>query len=72
MAEDRAIEFDCVECGQHIVDIVGTCANDVKLCGRCLMLPGWYGDPRLRKYLEKDPQRRAVLAARHAEEHRHG
>jgi hypothetical protein len=74
MANGKAtvIEFTCVECGAHVVDIVGFTEDKPKLCCICLAMPGWIGDPTLRAYFEKDPDRREALAARHAAEHSNG
>ena len=48
-AADRAQEFVCVECGQSVVAFIKQ--NDVCLCATCIMLPGWYTDPTLRRML---------------------
>lgn len=39
-------EFDCFECGQHIVDCSGT--NTSNLCATCICIPGWFTDADLR------------------------
>ena len=44
-------EFDCTDCGCHIVafgpDTMGYCAT-------CLAFPGWYNDPVLRERFDPD------------------
>ena len=42
-----ADEFDCIECGQHIIRIVSD-PGAPKLCGHCLFIPGWFRYPALR------------------------
>jgi hypothetical protein len=44
-------EFDCCECGRHIIVLCGTTAP---LCAACLMLPGWHRDTRLRAVIDED------------------
>jgi hypothetical protein len=43
-------QFDCVECGQHIVRIVSH-AGELDLCAHCLFVPGWHRSPELRKII---------------------
>jgi hypothetical protein len=52
-------EFDCVECGRHIVILCGE-RPDPKLCAACLMLPGWFRDPRVRSILAPEHDGREV------------
>lgn len=42
----REHEFDCAECGTHIVAL---CDPDPrrKLCAHCITIPGWFRDPQL-------------------------
>jgi hypothetical protein len=50
-------EFDCLECGRHIVRFAPADAGLAprfraadkapELCAHCLFLPGWREDPRL-------------------------
>ena len=44
-------EFDCIECGRHIIVI---CAppNMPALCAICITMPGWFNDPQLRERLD--------------------
>lgn len=51
-AGDGAEEFDCIDCGRHIIRLVGVPPDH--FCGLCLMWPGWYRDPELR--LRLDPE----------------
>ena len=38
MSEPR--EFDCIDCGQHVVQIIENHANDDDVCIECLWLRG--------------------------------
>jgi hypothetical protein len=40
-------EFDCIECGRHIVRITALRDMLPKLCGHCLTMPGWFRNPEL-------------------------
>ena len=44
------IEFDCVECGQHIIRFNGE-PGEPQLCGHCLHIPGWFRHPEVRRML---------------------
>jgi hypothetical protein len=44
------IEFDCAECGRHIVRFMDD--GPSRLCAECTTLPGWFKDPRLREMLD--------------------
>jgi hypothetical protein len=44
---DHSEEFDCLECGQHIVRIIAD-PDAPKLCVHCIFLPGWFRYPELR------------------------
>lgn len=46
-----AVEFDCAECGQHIVDVIHDEVQYPAVCAWCLNLPGWDRDPALLKML---------------------
>jgi hypothetical protein len=41
------IEFDCCECGRHIVAVIPDKAPVPPLCAECLTVPGWHEDPKL-------------------------
>lgn len=43
------VEFDCCECGRHIVAIV--MAPSTPLCATCIALPSWHEDFELRRVL---------------------
>lgn len=45
-------EFDCVECGHHIVSICPPDPAEVR-CAHCIVLPGWFNDPKLREWLRE-------------------
>lgn len=47
---EPAHEFDCVECGRHIVVIAGP-RSEFGLCAACICMPGWHRDPQLRRML---------------------
>ena len=47
----KEAEFDCPECGRHIIAF---CPR-VFLCALCQMVPGWFREPGLAKIL--DPER---------------
>lgn len=49
-----AAEFDCVECGRHIIDCSSDVVRPVRLCGSCIHLPGWYRLPEVRKCIDPD------------------
>lgn len=49
-------EFDCSECGRHIVVICGP-VNEYRLCAACMMLPGWHDIPELRRRLDPDGEK---------------
>jgi hypothetical protein len=52
---DECPEFDCTECGRHIIQICGPDPSTrFGLCAACLALPGWYKDPELRQRLDPD------------------
>lgn len=60
MSGSGAVEFDCVECGMHIVFIIGELAPTPRLCAECIALPGWFTDPVLRKILDPDGMAKPV------------
>lgn len=60
-------EFDCAECGRHIVRFpCGEPALDPPLCGHCIIIPGWYRDPRLADIFDPEHDRRPQLEIRNA------
>lgn len=50
MTEHRADEFDCCECGRHIIRIIPDGTGPV--CGACIFMPGWFRDPEIRAVLD--------------------
>lgn len=54
-------EFDCVECGRHVVRYPVDLGNDQHLCGHCLTLPGWFRDAGLRKRIDPTHDGREVV-----------
>lgn len=45
-------EFDCGECGRHIVSIIALTPTAPRICATCTLVPGWIEDPILRKALD--------------------
>jgi DNA-directed RNA polymerase subunit RPC12/RpoP len=52
-------EYDCVECGRHIVALAGDLDPTARqhLCAACVMLPGWIHDPGLCQILDPEHSR---------------
>lgn len=46
-------EFDCIECGRHIISI-GAAPWDAEICCMCVHMPGWFRNPDLRAVLDPD------------------
>lgn len=53
-----AREFDCAECGIHVVRIVEHPNEQITLCAFCLSVPGWFNDPQLAKTFDPGNYRR--------------
>ena len=51
-----AFEFDCCECGRHIVDVMGLVRNP-PLCAECLFCPGWFNDPEIARIFDPSNHR---------------
>jgi hypothetical protein len=49
-------EFDCCECGRHIIQIAGP-VSEFGLCAACTFMPGWLDDPKLVAVLDPDRAR---------------
>jgi hypothetical protein len=47
----EAREFDCCECGIHIIQMI---PDDSVLCVTCIFMPGWYRDPKLRDIMDPE------------------
>jgi hypothetical protein len=52
---NRPYEFDCIECGRHIMVIVGPVTDR---CNMCLNIPGWFNDPALANELDPNQLRK--------------
>ena len=48
---DHSREFDCAECGRHIVQMI---PDDSVLCALCIHMPGWFTDEKLCAILDPD------------------
>ena len=46
------VEFDCCECGHHIIAIVAEKAPEPPLCATCIALPYWFENPDLVKIID--------------------
>lgn len=46
-------EFDCCECGRHIIIVCGG-IPEPPLCAACMMMPGWFSNPEVRAILDPD------------------
>jgi hypothetical protein len=56
---DRWPEFDCVECGRHII-VLGNFALQAKhpnLCTACWSEPGWFYDPERARAIDPGNRR---------------
>jgi hypothetical protein len=60
MSAHQAEEFDCCECGGHIIRIIPDPAAG-PLCATCIHMPGWFRDPRTRELLDADHDGREPL-----------
>lgn len=47
---DMSEDFDCVECGRHIVRLHSSWPE--KLCVECVHIPGWFKNPQLKAILD--------------------
>lgn len=47
-------EFDCTECGRHVVDVSGEVRER---CACCIHVPLWYEDPTVARILDPDHHR---------------
>ncbi len=46
-----AREFDCIECGRHILSFGADGGADHGLCAACLMNPGWFKIKAVREFV---------------------
>lgn len=56
MCAEPVPEFDCCECGRHIVMLCGT-LPDPLLCAACLCVPGWYSLPAVARLIDPEHDR---------------
>ena len=47
-------EFDCCECGRHIIVLSSAMPPDIRLCGVCQHMPGWYRFPEVRAMIDPE------------------
>ena len=54
MSEDTFVpaEFDCCECGRHIIVMHTATIPEMRLCAACQTIPGWYRFPQYRAVLD--------------------
>lgn len=52
------LEFDCRECGMHIIDFSGQWREPV--CAHCMWYPRWFNDPKLCEIFDRDNWRRLL------------
>jgi hypothetical protein len=50
----RKSEFDCIECGRHIVAFGAHGGSEHGLCAACLMNPGWFKIAAVRALIAPD------------------
>ena len=48
---DHSREFDCAECGRHIIQMI---PDDRHLCAECIFMPGWFKNDDLRAVLDPE------------------
>lgn len=60
-----AIEFDCAECGEHIISISH---SHFPLCAKCVYMPGWFKLPEVRAILAPDHDGAEAALARDIDE----
>jgi hypothetical protein len=49
-----SVEFDCAECGRHIIAVALARVPAPPLCAHCLHIPGWFRDADLRRMLDAE------------------
>ncbi|WP_375454800.1 hypothetical protein [uncultured Methylobacterium sp.] len=57
----RCAEFECGECGRHIVLITSPVVPEIPLCGSCQFMPGWFRHPGLRAAIDPEHDGRERL-----------
>jgi hypothetical protein len=53
-----AQEFDCCECGRHIIVIAGP-ISQFELCAACIFMPGWFTTPEMVRFFDPSRELRA-------------
>jgi hypothetical protein len=66
MSNPNKTEFDCCECGVHVICCVPSPIHPY--CELCLWVPGWWQSAKLRKRFAHNEQWRRELALRAAAE----
>jgi hypothetical protein len=61
-------EFDCIECGRHIILFCGPATHH--RCAACVCLPGWFNDPELARVLDPDWRPEDLPASRRRKDER--
>ena len=51
MDDEHTREYDCAECGRHMIQFGGPFTG---LCGACLIMPRWFDNPELAACLDPD------------------
>ncbi len=49
----RCAEFDCCECGRHIV-LIASALPEPRLCATCMMIPGWFTYPDICEVIDPE------------------
>lgn len=49
-------EFDCSECGRHLI-VFPYDITKMRLCGACLIIPGWWTIPEIAKAIDPEHSR---------------
>lgn len=52
LSTPQPAEFDCCECGNHILLFSPSGPPEPPLCGLCQHIPGWFRHPQLRAVLD--------------------
>jgi len=66
MSNSSKTEFDCCECGVHVICCVPSPIHPY--CELCVWRPGWWRNEKLRKLFAHNEQRRRELTLRAAAE----
>ncbi len=64
-ARADVVEYDCCDCGRHILNFTYDAVPQPPLCGACLLVPGWFDVPELRRIIDPDwrPVARTMIAS---------